>query len=207
MVVRRAVATLAAQALLGMMLGGCAAAAAPGAARVTAAAPTPTAAADVYRSPRTYRAVAAPVRVRIPAIGVDSMLERVRRAADGTMGLPVLAEHAAWWAEGPRPGQPGPAVILGHVDWGGPAVFFRLTELRPGDLVYVDRSDRSTVRFRVTGSKLVPKSDFPTEAVYGPNLTPALRLVTCGGSFDRTARRPGGIGSYRDNVIVFAAPG
>jgi len=144
---------------------------------------------------------AAPVRIRLPSIGVDSVLERVRRAADGTMGLPVRAEHAAWWQQGPRPGQPGPAVILGHVNWRHrPAVFSRLDELRPGDTVFVERADGGTGRFRVTGARLVSKDRFPTELVYAPSLQPALRLITCGGDFDRAAR------SYRDNVIVFAIP-
>jgi hypothetical protein len=64
----------------------------------------------------------------------------------------------------------------------------------------VDRADGSTATFRVTGSKRVPKTRFPTEAVYAPSLEPLLRLVTCGGSFDYAAK------SYRDNVIVFATP-
>jgi len=118
------------------------------------------------------------------------------------MGLPHdEANAAAWWAEGPRPGQRGPAVIVGHVDWNKrPAVFFRLDALRRGDLVYVDRADGTTARFRVNGTRRVPKDRFPTELVYAPSLEPALRLITCGGEFDRTA------GNYRDNVIVFAVP-
>jgi sortase (surface protein transpeptidase) len=93
-------------------------------------------------------------------------------------------------------------VIIGHVDWtDGPAVFFNLDDLRRGDQVFVDRADRSTIRFQVTEKQEVPKVRFPTREVYAANLQVALRLVTCGGSFDRTTR------NYRDNVIVFAAPG
>jgi LPXTG-site transpeptidase (sortase) family protein len=141
-----------------------------------------------------------PVRVRIPAAGVDAVVERLGRAADGTMALPRRPENAGWYAEGPRPGQPGPAVVIGHVDWDGPAVFFRLDELRAGDAVYVDRADDSTARFRVTRTVQVPKSRFPTGQVFAPTLQSSLRLVTCGGSFDRAT------GNYRDNVIVYAVP-
>jgi len=108
---------------------------------------------------------------------------------------------AGWYALGPRPGEPGSAVILGHVDSkeDGPAVFFRLRELRRGDQIRVRRADGSTVRFVVQRTEQYDKQRFPTDDVYYPTLTPGLRLVTCGGEFDATAR------SYRSNIIVFAA--
>ena len=82
----------------------------------------------------------------------------------------------------------------------GPACSSGCAELAPGAEVRVDRADGSTIDFRVTAVQRVPKADFPTERVYGPTLEPSLRLVTCGGSFDRARR------SYRDNVIVYAEP-
>ena len=158
-------------------------------------------AADSFRSTRTYRTVAPPLRLRIPTIGVDTRLERLGRALDRTIALPRRPGQAGWYAEGPRPGQPGPAVVIGHVDWDhGPAVFFRLSGLRPGAAVEVDRADGSTVRFQVTALKQVAKSRFPTDAVHAPDLAPSLRLITCAGGFDRSIR------SYQDNVIVFATP-
>jgi hypothetical protein len=91
-------------------------------------------------------------------------------------------------------------VILGHVDSKrGPAVFYRLRELRPGDLVEVALAGGSSVRFAVERVEQYPKARFPTAEVYYPTLTPELRLVTCGGTFDATA------GHYRSNIIVFAA--
>jgi sortase (surface protein transpeptidase) len=187
--------------LLVTALSGCSAAAPAGEGRAASRSPSASDPADSFRSVRSYRSVAVPVRVRIPAIRVESTLERVTRAADGTMEQPSGGKAAAWYAQGPRPGQPGPAVIIGHVDWDkAPAVFFLLSRLRPGDTVHVDRADGTTATFLVTASKRVAKSRFPTEAVYAPSLKPSLRLVTCGGSFDYAA------GSYRDNVIVFAAP-
>jgi hypothetical protein len=92
-------------------------------------------------------------------------------------------------------------VIIGHVDSkSGPAVFIRLAELEPGATVLVDRADGSTATFRVTRLQQVAKVAFPTDEVYAPDLAPSLRLITCGGSFDPA------IGSYRDNVIVYATP-
>jgi len=152
-----------------------------------------------YRAPRDYAAVAAPVRLRIPAIGVRTSLERLGRAGDGTVQVPRRWERAGWYTEGFRPGQPGPAVILGHVDSkSGPAVFFKLRNLRPGASVLVDRADGTTARFRVTGVERYRKTRFPSDLVYFPTLEPSLRLVTCGGTFDSTS------GHYRDNVIALA---
>jgi hypothetical protein len=152
-----------------------------------------------YRSARDYAAVAVPVRLRIPSIGVRTSLERLGRAADGTVQVPRRWERAGWYTGGFRPGQPGPAVVLGHVDSKtGPAVFFRLRALRPGALVLVDRADSTTVRFRVTRVEQYRKTRFPSDLVYFPTLEPSLRLVTCGGSFDTAS------GHYRDNVIALA---
>jgi hypothetical protein len=160
-------------------------------------------AARGFRSTRGYRATPVPVRLQIPSIGVDTRLQRLGRAPDGTVEVPKGPhewEEAGWYERGTRPGDPGSAVVLGHVDSSreGPAVFFRLRELRRGAEIKVVRADGSSVRFSVDRTEQYPKSRFPTDAVYYPTLTPELRLVTCGGSFDATA------GHYRSNVIVFA---
>jgi hypothetical protein len=156
-------------------------------------------AADSFRSARTYPTVAEPVRLRIPALHVDSAVQRLGLQADGTVAVPKRTDVAGWYERGPRPGQPGPAVILGHVDsHTGPGIFINLGTVRPGTLVRVDLADGSTVMFRVTRIERVAKTRFPTDLVYAPTLDPTLRLVTCGGSFDHSR------GSYRDNVIAFA---
>ena len=173
----------------------------PAAAPPPAALPPPAAAPGPFRSVRTYQEVAPPVRLRIPAVRIDTPLQRLGRAADSTVEVPRDVGVAGWFADGPRPGQNGPAVILGHVDSRtGPGVFYPLAGLAAGTEVLVDRADGSTVAFRVSGVVTVPKSGFPTDQVYGPTLQSSLRLVTCGGPFDRAA------GSYRDNVIVSADP-
>jgi sortase (surface protein transpeptidase) len=170
----------------------------PAAAHVAPAGPAPIA-ADSFRSARTYQTVAAPVRLRIPALHVDSAVQRLGLQADGTVAVPKRTDVAGWYERGPRPGQPGPAVILGHVDsHAGPGIFINLSTVRPGTLVRVDLADGSTVMFRVIRVERVAKIRFPTDLVYAPTLDPTLRLVTCGGSFDHSR------GSYRDNVIAFA---
>jgi hypothetical protein len=156
-------------------------------------------AARGFRSARGYRATPLPVRVQIPKIGVASSLDRLGRAPDGTVEVPSRWGVAGWYALGPRPGDPGSAVLLGHVDsTRGPAVFFRLRELRRGDEIKVARADRSSTRFVVERTAQYDKQRFPTDDVYYPTLTPALRLVTCGGQFDTST------GHYRSNIIVFA---
>jgi Sortase domain len=156
-------------------------------------------AARGFRSTRSYQPTPLPVRVTIPSIGVASSLDRLGRAPDKTVQVPSQWELAGWYALGPRPGDPGSAVILGHVDSKrGPAVFFRLRQLRRGDAITITRTDGSSVRFVVQRTQQYPKDRFPTDDVYYPTLTPALRLVTWGGDFDATA------GHYRSNLIVFA---
>lgn len=155
---------------------------------------------ESYRSTRSHDEVAEPIRLHIPAIGVDSPLEKLRRLEDQSIEVPRHPRSAGWWADGPRPGQRGPAVVLGHLDSkAGPAVFFRLGELNPGDEVRVDRADGSTVRFVVTQRHRYDKERFPTELVYYPTLQSELRLVTCGGTIDPST------GHYRENLVVFAA--
>jgi sortase (surface protein transpeptidase) len=140
-----------------------------------------------------------PVRLSIPAIGMTTALVRLGRERDGSMQVPDDFARAGWFAEGPSPGQVGPAVIAGHVDSRtGPAVFFRLRELRPGDTVQVELADGARLKFVVEQARSFPKATFPTAEVFGPAPWAALRLVTCGGDFDRAR------GSYRDNLVVFA---
>lgn len=169
------------------------------AAPVSPARPAAMPATATFRSDRGYDAVAVPVRLRIPRLHVDSEVGRLGLRADGTIAVPGRTDVTGWFANGPRPGQPGPAVILGHVDSrSGPGVFIGLATVPPGTTVRVDRADGTAATFRITRVARVPKVEFPTDLVYAPTLDPSLRLVTCGGGFDRAR------GSYRDNVIAFA---
>ena len=140
-----------------------------------------------------------PVRVVVPAIGVDSPLMRLGLNADGTMQVPPTAFPAGWYTGSPTPGERGPAVLAGHVDLNYKhAVFHDLAALRPGDTVTVVRADASIATFRVTLVRAYPKDAFPTAAVYADTADPELRLITCGGDFDRAT------GHYVDNTVVFA---
>jgi sortase (surface protein transpeptidase) len=147
--------------------------------------------------------VAAPVSVSLPSIGVTSDLMELDLNDDGTVEVPPLEadDRAGWYDRGPAPGAVGPAVILGHVDSAqyGPGVFFDLGALTPGDRVEVTRADGTVAVFAVDRVERHPKDDFPTIEVYGDTPDPQLRLITCGGDFDSSAR------SYLDNIVVFAS--
>jgi hypothetical protein len=144
----------------------------------------------------------APVSVAIPAIGVNSKLLHLGVAADGMIAVPSLyteADEAAWFKYSATPGQIGASVIEGHLDsYQGPAVFFRLGALRPGDTVNVRLADGVTAVFRVTGVRQYRKTNFPAEAIYGATDYAALRLITCGGTFDYAT------GHYLSSTVVFA---
>lgn len=140
---------------------------------------------------------APPLEVVVPAIGVRSRLLGLRLNLDGTVQVPDDYGVAGWYRDGPAPGDPGAALILGHVDsTSGPGIFFRLHELRKGDPVLVRRADGTTARFVVERSATFPKSRFPAAKVYAATARPELRLVTCSGDF--------AAGHYLDNLVVFA---
>ncbi len=144
-----------------------------------------------------------PVSVEIPAIGVDSKLLHLGKNADGTIAVPSLTarvSRAAWYKYSPTPGQIGTSVIEGHVDtYQGPAVFFRLGALRPGDRIVVRLADRVTAIFRVTGVRRYLKSRFPAKVIYGAANYAALHLITCGGAFDYATHH------YLSSTVVFAS--
>jgi LPXTG-site transpeptidase (sortase) family protein len=145
---------------------------------------------------------ALPATLRIGAISVDAPVQRVDVDGDGTLVPPSLKEPAkvGWYQRGPTPGETGNAVIVGHVDTAGsgPAVFYRLGLLKPGDTVLVDRRDGSTVTFAVDSVRLYAKHEFPHALVYGPAGHSQLRLITCGGTFDRATS------TYSGNTVITA---
>ena len=142
--------------------------------------------------------VGRPVSIAIPAAGVDARVVPVGLRADRTMEVPEV-DLAGWYEPGPRPGEAGPAVIVGHVDSReGPAVFFRLGELRRGDRIVVGQQGGGGRSFVVERVERRPKEALPTERIWNRTSEPVLRLITCGGGFDRST------GHYRDNLIVFA---
>ncbi|BBG03982.1 MULTISPECIES: class F sortase [Pseudonocardia] len=141
-----------------------------------------------------------PTSLRIPAIGVDEPeLIRLGVAEDNTAEVPQDFDRVGWFDRGANP---GPTVLLGHVDSrAGPAVFFDLRDLEPGDVIEVGHSDGSLEQYVVERTRQMPKDEFPTFEVFGATSSDVLRLVTCAGDFDRGER------SYVDNLVVHARAG
>ena len=173
-------------------------------AQVHAPQPAPSVAGIIgssARGPSLQRSM--PVSVHIPAIGVDSKLLRLGLNSDGTIQVPSIRTNsgqAAWYKYSVTPGQIGSSVIEGHVDSvQGPAVFFRLGALHPGDTIDVTLADGIMAVFRVTGVREYVKSSFPAKAIYGAADFAALRLITCGGAFDYAT------GHYLSSTVVFAS--
>ena len=157
---------------------------APGGAATSAAADADTVSTGPDPVPRPVGT--RPVRLRIPGIGVVTDLVGLGLQGDGTVEVPVRAEQAGWYRLGPRPGDSGSAVVLGHVDSAeGPAVFARLATLEPGDRVHVDRADGTVATFRVrtvtttpTRSSRPSRSTDPTaggSSTWSPAAAPTSR--------------------------------
>lgn len=176
--------------------------------RMVAPSPDPVVGEPDELAPSTTSAVAdeevePPFTLAVDAIGVESVIQPLGLNDDGSLEVPArgpLYDQAGWYTGSPRPGEVGPSVLLGHVDGrgGAPSVFFRLSELRAGQLVTVAREDGSQARFEVYRVEQYPKDTFPTDAVYGDTTEPELRLITCAGDWDT------GAGHYRDNTVVYA---
>jgi hypothetical protein len=143
---------------------------------------------------------AVPRRLVIDAIGLDAVIEPVELADDGSLAPPESASHVGWFSQSSRPGELGPAVFVGHLDsLDGPAVSPVSGTLEVGDLVRVGGAGGSSASYAVSAVDRYPRESFPTEAVYGATPESSLRLITCGGPFER------GTG-YADNVVVAATP-
>lgn len=171
-----------------------------GPAPVTNTSPAPTSdAPSIAPAPLQH---VRPTQVEIPIIGVSSSLVDLGLNGDGTLEVPVDFAKAGWYKDGPFPGDPGgrpSSVIVGHVDNSeGPAVFYRLKELKTGDEVFVTREDGSIAVFVVYETRQFAKNAFPAEDVYKVVPDSEVRLITCTGEFDPEAR------SYLDNFVVYA---
>ncbi|WP_248840856.1 class F sortase [Frankia sp. AgKG'84/4] len=140
-----------------------------------------------------------PNRLRITRLGVDAPVTHLGLAPDGSIEVPTRWGDVGWFDRGPAPGGIGPAVLVGHYDsTTGPAVFYRLGLLVPGDRVEVAGASGTSQAFIVDRSEQVTKATFPTQRVYGPVNRPELRLITCGGAFDYKTHH------YLSNLIVYA---
>jgi hypothetical protein len=155
--------------------------------------------ASLTAGQQTGQQAARPTWLSIPSLGIRTKLIHLGVNSDGTLQVPKRTTVAGWYTGSPRPGTVGSAVIAGHVDSRtGPGIFFWLRTLHRGDRIYVGRADGTMAVFTVTRVKKFAKDEFPTAAVYGAVPDAELRLITCGGIFDRS------LGSYLSNVVVFA---
>lgn len=146
-------------------------------------------------------AVATPVRVVIPALGADGPVVPTGVNDAGELAIPADAGQLVWWRFGPTPGAPGSAVIAGHLDWKGElGVFNRLAATPIGERITVGYDDGHEQAFVVTAVELVDKPAVAVNGTFARDGDPVLRLVTCGGEFDRASRH------YRSNVVVTAVP-
>jgi hypothetical protein len=191
--VRRQAAAAVPVLLLGLLLGGCGGGGEglPVAGQGVVAAATAPAPAPVVRT--------TPISLRIPSIGVRAKVGRLGLQPDETVEVPAVPADAGWYRLGPAPGEAGSAVILGHVDSKtGPAVFYRLKELRAGDKIAVTMADGSVVRFVVDKVATYLNERFPAQRVYGAHGAGTLNLVTCGGAYDARI-------GYLSNVVVYSS--
>jgi hypothetical protein len=139
-----------------------------------------------------------PTRIWIPSIGINSPLMKLGLLKDRSLQVPPQGFPAGWYTGSPTPGEIGPSIIAGHIDWKGPGVFYHLDQIRIGDKIMIDRSDGTTASFIVTKIAAYSKNRFPTEVVYGNLNYPGLRLITCGGNFDSRLHE------YVNDLVVFA---
>ena len=140
-----------------------------------------------------------PTSLQISSVDIETDLSVVGRNPDDTLTVPTEFDIAGWYEYSPTPGELGPAIITGHVDsYNGPAVFWRLGQVKIGDTIDIAREDGTVVTFEVEQVKQFEQDNFPTEEVYGNIDYIGLRLITCGGVWDRSAQ------SYSHNTVVFA---
>ena len=172
---------------------------APAATVRAAPAPSPSDDGTLAAAQAIVAPAAPPARLLVPAIGVDAQVEAVGLDAQGRMANPSGASSVAWFQPGPTPGDVGDAVMAGHLDWTtGPAVFWRLGKLRPGDDVTVVRTNGSQAHFIVDGISMM-SYNASTDSLFTRNGPPSLTLITCAGAWDRQQ------GTYLQRLVVHSA--
>ena len=165
--------------------------------------PSPSPSAPAVVAPTTPQrpalVISEPNRLRIPRLGIDAPVTHIGLNTDGTIGVPKAWGDVGWFDRGPAPGAIVPSVLVGHYDsTTGPAVFYRLSQVVPGDRVEVAGAGGASQAFIVDRSEQVTKATFPSDRVYGPVTRSELRLITCGGAFDYATHH------YLSNLIVYA---
>jgi LPXTG-site transpeptidase (sortase) family protein len=141
-----------------------------------------------------------PVRLKIPKISVDASLEHVGLTPSGDMESPKNPANAAWYNQGPRPGDSGNAVIDGHFGYKNhiPAVFDNLYSLKPGDSIYVEDEKGITTAFFVRESRSFKPNQDATDVFRPSDGQEHLNLISCHGAWDQTRK------SYTTRLVIFA---
>ncbi len=140
-----------------------------------------------------------PVKVNVPAIGVDAKVEKVGLLDNGEMGVPDSTERVGWFEPGTKAGNVGNSVLAGHVDsYEGPAVFFDLKDLKKGDEIKVTNADGKELTFVVRKLKSYPYDDAPIEDIFGETDKRMLNLITCTGTFDQETS------NHLERLVVFS---
>ncbi|MGR6997761.1 class F sortase [Yinghuangia aomiensis] len=137
----------------------------------------------------------------MPKTGTDAPFVGLGLEASGQLAVPDPNDRrlAGWYKDGVAPGSPGTAIVVAHVDTKtGPAAFYGLGTLEPGDTAEITRADGIVATFRVESVELFDKKTFPSTRVYADTADAELRMLTCGGSYDKQN------GGYQSNVVVFA---
>ncbi|MFI5670280.1 class F sortase [Streptomyces sp. NPDC051704] len=148
-------------------------------------------------------AASVPARVDVPSMGIRAPVVSRGLDAQGAIEPPPYESPGTvgWWGGGAKPGEAGAALLVGHVDTASkPAVFYGLSSAKPGDRVRVVRMDGSVAEFTIEDVRVYERARFDADRAYGPRIRgrAELRLVTCGGTYDKAA------GEYTANVVVSA---
>ncbi|MCA0989394.1 class F sortase [Guptibacillus algicola] len=139
-----------------------------------------------------------PAQLVIQEIGVDAKVEHVGQLPNGQMDVPTEDKNVGWYELGAEPGEAGNAVIAGHVDnKTGPAVFFHLGDLKPGDVLTVTSDKGKSYEFTVESIASYPRNNAPLEKIFGMSNKPRLNLITCSGGFNRNA------GTHEERMVVY----
>jgi hypothetical protein len=153
----------------------------------------------VARQPEDAKYEREPVSIKIPALSINAPVTRLGLEQDGSLQVPAEDDKVGWYAGGAVPGEDGTAIMVGHLDSTiGPAVFQRLKNLKPRDIISISRADGSTVEFKVSRLATYNYDDFPDTEVYGATSYPSLRLLTCAGKYNPRTRH------YSQNLVVYA---
>ncbi len=140
-----------------------------------------------------------PMQIEIPALGVNTTIENVGTLENGEMGVPEGIDTVGWFEPGPKPGERGNAVMAGHVDSKtGPAVFYKLDQLAPGDEVIITGKDGESKTFIVTGKQSYPRKEAPVEDIFGFSYSKNLNLITCSGKYSRDE------GTHEERLVVYS---